>query len=290
MLLQWRFFVAIITLKKHRFLKRGQYRATTLYSPDLMQNLPFQPSSLAEHVIDIWLAYPDEITDVDLLLAYQALLTEQDRQQWQRFYFARHQQQYLVTRALVRAVLSQYWPLAPSAWQFVRDSYGKPEIQPGLIPLPLRFNLSHTEGLICCAVTLKHAIGVDVEYLLRANATLDIAARYFAAAEIQALTQLPDALQQQRFFALWTLKEAYIKARGLGLSLPLDQFSFSFDHQQSVSIEFLDAIADTPEHWQFWRYQPSEQHQMALAVNSAEPISVRVKKIVPLQHITALIE
>ncbi len=290
MLLQWRFFVAIITLKNHTFLKRGQYRATTPYSPDLMQNLPFQPSSLAEHVVDVWLAYPDEITDADLLLTYQALLTEPDRQQWQRFYFARHQHQYLVTRAMVRAVLSQYLPLEPSAWQFVRDSYGKPEIQPGLIALPLRFNLSHTEGLITCAVTLKHAIGIDVEYLLRANATLDIAARYFAAAEIQELMQLPDALQQQRFFALWTLKEAYIKAKGLGLSQPLDQFSFNFGLHQSVSIEFLESIADRPKHWQFWRYQPTEQHQMALAVNSTEPISVRVKKIIPLQQVTTLIE
>ena len=91
----------------------------------------------------------------------------------------------------------------------------------------LRFNLSHTDGLVVCLVAVEREIGVDVEHTARAGSVgIEIAERFSSPSEVAELRSLPFADQRSRFFDYWTLKEAYIKARGLGLHLPLDQFSF----------------------------------------------------------------
>src|SRR6185436_18685723 len=101
----------------------------------------------------------------------------------------------------------------------------------------LHFNLTNTRGLVACAVSVAHAeVGVDAEALDRSGETVAIADRYFSTEEVRALRALPESAQRQRFFAYWTLKESYIKARGLGLRLPLDQFSFRLG--ESIGIAF----------------------------------------------------
>ena len=107
-----------------------------------------------------------------------------------------------------------------------RNVHGRPEIldRPAGVP-DLRFNLSHTDGLIACAVTIGREVGVDVEHVGR-RLTHDIAGRFFAPREVADLKSLPVAEQPRVFFDYWTLKEAYIKARGFGLALPLGDFAF----------------------------------------------------------------
>jgi len=244
-------------------------------------------AELPADVIDLWFTFPDEISDERLLSRYEQLLTDEERTQWRRFYFARHRHQYLVTRALVRSTLSCYADVSPPDWRFSRNAYGKPEIMPGLTELPIRFNLSHTDGLVLCGVVLRHDLGVDVEYRERKNAALNIAEHYFSAREIDDLLKLPAGEQKSRFFDYWTLKEAYIKARGMGLSLPLDQFSFHLDGNRPPGISFDDRFADDPRHWQFWRIKASEQHVAAVAVKSSASMGLSMKKVVPLSGATA---
>jgi len=242
---------------------------------------------LPPDIIHLWFAFPDEISDEQMLSRYEQLLTEEERTQQQRFYFARHRHQYLITRALIRSTLSCYADVAPCDWRFSRNAYGKPEIMPGLTDMPMRFNLSHTDGLVLCGVVLHHDLGVDVEYRDRKNAALNIAEHYFSAREVDDLFRLPSGEQRNRFFDYWTLKEAYIKAKGMGLSLPLDQFSFHIDGNRPPGISFDDRLADNPQHWRFWRIKASEQHVAAVAVNSAVNMSLSIKKVVPLGDKTA---
>lgn len=237
---------------------------------------------LSPDIIQLWFAFPDDISDEHLLSRYEQLLTEEERVQWQRFYFARHRHQYLVTRALVRSTLSCYADIAPADWRFSRNRYGKPEIMPGLVDMPIRFNLSHTDGLVICGVVLHHDLGVDVEYRERKNAGLNVAEHYFSAREVDALCKLPVSEQRNRFFDYWTLKEAYIKARGMGLSLPLDQFSFHIEGNRPPGISFDDRLADHPQHWQFWRLKPTEQHVAAVAVKSPVNLMLSMRQVVPL--------
>ena len=129
----------------------------------------------------------------------------------------------------------------------------------------LHFNLSHTRGLIAVGVASGRDLGVDVEFVDR-GLTQDVAGRFFAPAEVRDLRALPDDQQAVTFFDYWTLKEAYIKARGMGLALPLDQFAFALDGDRPPTIAFGPAIADDPARWQFFQAWPLPRHRLAVAV------------------------
>jgi len=239
------------------------------YSPHepLDRRIPLSSSE-----IHLWLAPYDQIPD-SLASAYRDLLDGAEREQEPRFYFARDRRRYLVTRALVRTVLSRYEAVSPKDWMFSTNAYGRPEIA----NLPSResgltFNLSHTHSLIVMGVTRGRALGVDVENVQERQVTLDVASNYFAPDEVSELMTVPAEHQQYRFFEYWTFKEAYIKARGMGLSLPLDKFSFHYPNDRAVEVDIHPELADRPERWQFWQFQPSDEYLMAVcAERTAEP-------------------
>jgi len=242
---------------------------------------------LSSGIIHLWLAFPDEITDEELLLNYERVLDEEEKNRRQRFYFAKHRHQYLVTRALIRSTLSQYADVDPKDWRFSVNGYGKPEISDGFIDKPIRFNLSHTDGLIMCAIVLNEDIGVDCENTEKKH-SLNIAEHCFSKQEIQALNCLPEHQQAQRFLEYWTLKEAYIKAKGMGLSLPLDQFSIMLGENRHVEIVFDPRLQDNPAHWQFWRLSPSSRHIAAVAVKSetSRQFQLVINQTVPFESVT----
>ncbi|MCP4747674.1 MAG: 4'-phosphopantetheinyl transferase superfamily protein [Desulfobacteraceae bacterium] len=239
---------------------------------------------LSSGVIHLWLAFPDEIKDQKILSAYEDLLSADETIQWQRFHFARRRHQYLVTRALIRTVLSKYIDIAPRCWRFSKNSYGKPEILNAIGDVAIRFNISHTDGLIICGIVLNDDIGVDVEDCQRKNSAIDLADRYFSKQEADDLHALPASEQCDRFFTYWTLKESYIKARGMGLSLPLDQFTFHIAPGRPVRISFDPRLKDNSKQWRFWRLKPSPKHKVAIALKSRQVAAYRlmVNKSVPL--------
>ena len=128
-------------------------------------------------------------------------------------------------------------------------------------PNAWHLNLSHTDGLVALAVA-KTPVGVDVEDLQRRGRTVELSDRFFAPSEARALRALPEAAQRSRFFDLWTLKEAYIKARGQGLAIPLASFAFDLDHGP---LAFQPQPGD-PIIWQFARMDPTPRHRLALAL------------------------
>jgi 4'-phosphopantetheinyl transferase len=151
--------------------------------------------------------------------ALQPLLSGEEREQAGRFHAARHRDAYTVAHALLRLVLARHLGADPAGLRFERGPRGKPALAgaPGLA-----FNLSHAGDLALCAVTARGPVGVDVEQV-RAGFD-EVWERYFTPLEVAALRAAAPGLRDEAFFRYWTLKEAYIKATGDGLSLPLDRF------------------------------------------------------------------
>lgn len=252
--------------------------------------LPLPPGQ-----IDLWLSFYDEASDPALAPRMLALLSEAERAQQLRFHFADDRLRYLVTRALVRTVLSRYAPLAPQAWAFSANAQGRPAIanvHPDLHGLD--FNLSHTRGLIALAVSRHRRLGVDVENIAVREVSLGIADRFFAPAEVAALAAMPRERQQDRFFEYWTFKESYIKARGMGLSIPLEQFGFELPDAGSVRLAIDPALNDDARRWGLLQCRPGEGYLLALCVERQSdwpgdwpgdwPPALIVRKAVPTRQ------
>lgn len=232
----------------------------------------------------VWLVREDEVRSPELLTAYLALLSDEERARHERYLLERKRHEFLLTRALVRTVLSRYADVAPQDWSFSAGPFGRPMLAGPDRKLRLRFNLSNTMGLVACVVARDGLVGVDVENTERQGATVTLAERYFSAAEVAALHALPAEDQRRRFFELWTLKEAYIKARGLGLQVPLGWFSFLFPPDDPIRLELDPRLRDEPRSWQFHQSQPTPHHLMAVALRQTGDRSrqVIVRETVPL--------
>jgi 4'-phosphopantetheinyl transferase len=241
------------------------------------------PMPLGDADVHVWYVFSDRAADADLLRQYEALLTDEERARWRRFAIADKRHEFLVARALVRTTLSRYASVEPVAWRFAPGPHGKPEIATPPA-LPLRFNLSHTRGLVACAVARDREIGVDVEDMGRRPAPLHLARRYFAPPEVAHLESLSAERQPEVFFDFWTLKEGYLKARGVGLGLPLHDFWFHLAADRPPTITFAPSLDDNPSAWQFAQARPSECHKLSLAVrvSSAEHATMTVRETLPL--------
>src|SRR5262249_397343 len=155
----------------------------------------------------------------------------------------------------------------PSAWRFTSSEHGRPEIVSPEVAPRLRFSLSHTRTVVACAVGAELDIGLDVEDVAR-DAPLDVAER-FAPSERAALEALPSHERKRRFFVYWTLKEAYAKARGLGLSLPLDQAVFDLSGRE-IRVSFGSSAEDDAGAWRFESWVIEGAHRAALAVKTRD--------------------
>lgn len=216
--------------------------------------------------VHIWLCRPEEARDPSLLGQYDRLLDSSERARLERFVFERERVSFLVSHALLRTTLSAYAPPAPEAWRFSQNEHGRPELLDGDRSERIRFNLSHTTDLVACAVTREWDLGVDVECLDRDCDVTAIAGRYFSVSERDDVLSRGGAEQRRRFFDYWTLKEAYAKAVGRGLSLPFDAFGFRLEEGTSPVACFSPRWEDDPTAWWFLSTAPSEYHRLALAV------------------------
>jgi 4'-phosphopantetheinyl transferase len=237
---------------------------------------------MSSHSVHVAFVEPDSPEVVARLSIYEALLTNEESERMQRYAQDRDRRNFLVARALVRTMLSRYAEVRPEVWRFVPGTHGRPEIVDPPAGTPdLRFNVSHTAGLTVCAVAVGRDIGVDVERIDR-RLTHDIAERFFAASEVAELRARPVEEQPLAFFDYWTLKEAYIKARGLGLALPLSQFAFRLAPPEPVTITFDPLLEDDPATWQFAQAWPTARHRLALAIRrTGDDLSVQLQQVVP---------
>lgn len=210
------------------------------------------------------------------LQVWQGLLSTDEMARSERFHFAEGRRQFLAARGLLRTTLSQYCPyIAPADWHFGVNEWGRPHIK-GRGSGRLDFNLSHTKGCVALAVCRAGSPGIDVEWVERLNDLDDIAGRFFAPGEAATLLALPAEARRRRFFELWTLKEAYIKARGMGLSIALDSFEIGFPSTGAPTIEFAPGVQDDAARWRFWLPEIGEDHRLALAVADTDPLTLKL--------------
>jgi 4'-phosphopantetheinyl transferase len=234
-----------------------------------------------ERVVHVLTVKQDDAGVRAELEGYRSLLSGDEREREQRFHFDADKERFVIGRALVRLQLSRFLGGDPRRWPLVTNRYGRPELATPTNP-PIGFNVSHTPGLVACAITGTTDVGVDVEFLNR-RLIHDIAERFFAPREVADLRTLDEAQQARVFFDYWTLKEAYIKARGMGLALPLAHFAFCLRPPAPPTISFDAEIDDDPRTWQFGQSWPTPDHRLAVAVRRAPDcdVEIRIDAVVP---------
>ncbi len=234
--------------------------------------------------IDLWCTHVSEIDDDSLWPRYDALLSTDERARQMRFLFAKDRRRHLVTRVLVRTVLSRYAAVRPEDWVFSAGAHGRPAIAAPQPAPPLEFNISHAADLVMLGVTSGRTLGIDTESAEERAADIDGLDRYFAPEESAALLSLPPGQRRRRFFELWTLKESYIKARGMGLAIPLDAFRFELTGNGGLTLHMRPELGDSPDRWRVWQLAVRPHYLAAICAARGEdaPPRIVLREIVPL--------
>jgi 4'-phosphopantetheinyl transferase len=228
--------------------------------PFAWQDLPPAPTLVAGEV-HVWRAALDEVAE-DEVARLALTLSADERARSSRLVHAPDRRRFVVGRAALRMVLARYGGGAPGEVAFARTPAGKPVLA-GPAGGTLRFSASHRAGLALCAIVAGREVGVDVERIVRGPVQDLVADRILAPGELAVLRALPPAERERAFFAVWTRKEAYAKARGLGLALPFDRFTVSADPEAPA---LLGAEDDDPARWSMRDLRAGEGYAAALVV------------------------
>jgi 4'-phosphopantetheinyl transferase len=179
----------------------------------------------------------------------QSLLSSDERERAQRFVFERDRQRFIAARGMLRTLLGRYVRIAPDAIRFDYGARGKPQLRDGSGGPSVQFNLSHSGGWALLGVTRDAPIGVDIEVHRDVPEAASIARSNFALEETRHLLSLPPSQRVQAFFECWTRKEAYIKALGDGLSMPLDRFVVAFACADAPRLVSIDGSREAADGW-----------------------------------------
>jgi 4'-phosphopantetheinyl transferase len=201
----------------------------------------------------------------DRIVELKELLSTDELSRAERFHFEKDRNQFIESRAALRLLLSQYLNVPPKDLTFSPGGHGKPALANGLSKNGLRFNLSRRDGLALIAVTCGREIGVDVELVRPDLPVFEIAAVSFSKSELATLRSLPKNLQTAGFYNCWTRKEAYIKARGEGLSFPLKQFDVSLTPGEPARLLSVRGHAAEVDRWTMHELSVGAAHVAALA-------------------------
>jgi 4'-phosphopantetheinyl transferase len=224
--------------------------------------------TLSSAEVHVWRAALDPAASC--VEALQQPLSADELQRAARFHFPRDRRRFIVARGVLRDILSRYLGVPPAALAFRYSAYGKPALADVTADEGLCFNISHAHEMALFAITCGREVGVDIEYLHRTIACEEIAERFFSARERASLRAVPAEVKHQAFFNCWTRKEAYIKAHGEGLSLPLDQFDVSLTPGEPAAL--LATRGDPHDAWR-WSLQalaPGPGYVAALAVEAQD--------------------
>jgi 4'-phosphopantetheinyl transferase len=219
---------------------------------------------MKESTVDLWLTYSADV-DNEALDSYRSLLSIEEREAEQALRVAAVRTQYLVTRAQLRTVLSSYVDLRPQDWTFRKGKFGKPEVANSVaVESRISFNISHSDGLISLVVDRGCELGVDVENFAERAAPIDHVKAFLSQKEARALIGLPSRQRQARFFEYWTLKEAYLKAKGIGLSFPPNGFGFDLSRRAEIRFETHGTDESDPREWRFVQLSLSRKHLVSI--------------------------
>jgi 4'-phosphopantetheinyl transferase len=200
----------------------------------------------------------------DAVGAANALLSPDEHEHAERLRFRDDARDYAVAHALLRRELSRGSSTAPAAWSFDRGAHGKPFLA-GDGAATTAFSLSHTRGMVTCAVAPPDvAVGIDVEANERDLDAARLAERFFAATEAAALAALPERARRERFYDLWTVKEAIVKALGLALPPALPHVAVEIRSDDDIELTHSPVAADGA--WQLRLFTPARGFRLAVAI------------------------
>lgn len=233
-------------------------------SPTDLWCSPPNSLSLTKQEVHVWRGKLDQ--SASQVNAYLGTLTPDEQARAARFHFQRDREHFVVARGVLRAIVGRYLDIEPGRIRFSYGEYGKPDLAKKLGGDLIRFNMSHSNGLALFAVTLDRELGVDLEWIRPGVADDQIAERFFSPQEVRVLRALPRDLQDEAFFNCWTRKEAYIKAKGEGLSMPLNLFNVSLAPGEPAAL--LSTAADPQEasRWSLRELFPAAGFAAAIAV------------------------
>lgn len=214
--------------------------------------------------VHVWRAGLDRSAACEEILF--ATLTRDEQERADRFYFKHDRHHFINARGILRNILGRYLDVRPCALRFEYTKYGKPSLAKESGGPVLRFNLSHSKGVALFAVATGRDLGIDVEWIRADVADEQIAERFFSAQEVSALRRLDVNAQAEAFFNCWTRKEAYIKARGEGLSMPLDKFAVSLKPGDAAALLYADGGDKETSRWKFLELLPGPGFAGAVAV------------------------
>ncbi|GCE02872.1 4'-phosphopantetheinyl transferase family protein [Dictyobacter aurantiacus] len=215
--------------------------------------------------IHVWRVFVDEW--LASLPQLRAFLSPDEQARAQKFYFERDRNCSIIARGVLRVLLGRYCALDPSMIMLCYNEFGKPDLASNDLSLPLYFNLAHSHTTIVYAFTYINRVGIDVEYMRTNIEYEELAEHYFSPVEKAQLQAMSIEQKMQAFFAGWTRKEAYIKARGKGLSIPLDSFDVTLLPDQDPRL--LDCREDpqSVSHWTLYALPADPHYAGALALN-----------------------
>jgi len=213
---------------------------------------------LAADEIHVWRAYLELAEEGILLRQLEETLSTDEKARANRFFFRRDRRHFIATRGMLRELLGGYLNRNPKGIEFGYGPQGKPTVHTEPSEQSIQFNVSHSNGMALLAFSVGRHLGIDVE-LVRSFAGEEIAKRYFSPQELMELRQLPAALQNEGFFLCWTRKEAYIKASGEGLQIPLKSFQVSLTPGEPARLQTADGVD-----WSLRSLRPDPQYVGAL--------------------------
>ena len=208
---------------------------------------------------------PLALDDASVLLR-RPLLSPDEIQRADRFHFSRDRVRFVSAHAALREILAQYVNSPPQELVFVTGARGKPAPASTWKSCQIEFNLSHSGDFALLAVTWRLVLGVDIERIDPEFASEEIAERFFSASEVAILRSVPRPAQAEAFFSCWAGKEAYIKALGEGLSIPLDSFAVAFGQEVSAMLLHVDGHPDEVSRWSLYDLEAPEGFKAALLI------------------------
>jgi len=223
---------------------------------------PPESLSLATGEVHVWRAELDQPDH--LLQKFRDTLEEHELDRASRFHFEKHRRHFIASRGWLRQLLSQYLDTKPGAFRFAYGAFGKPSLSGEHENSRLRFNMSHSHEVALFAFAEDRELGVDVEHIRADFASEEIARRFFSRREVEMFNALPQHDQVTAFFKCWTRKEAFIKAIGLGLSQPLDQFDVTLVPEQPAALLWVSG--DDASRWSLYDLEVGGDYAGALAV------------------------
>ena len=223
---------------------------------------PDRPAAISGEV-HLWLADAEALGPAAHLAR---LLDAGERARAERFRFDRDRRLFTLFRGAMRLILSRYVGVAPEELRFAYSPFGKPSLTAPPSSGDLEFNLAHSEGVALLAVGRGRGIGVDLERIRAERSAEGIAETFFSREEIRSLDALPPDRRRQAFFACWTRKEAYLKARGDGLSVPLASFSVSVGPEEPAILRSSDLGEPETSRWFLADVDTAPGYAAAIAV------------------------